>query len=256
MRLVVGGLELTSRQKSSGIFFPRATQLQFSMYFKAIMEIQHDSLNFFLQGPVGNLEAILWTPIRESSPPIAALVCHPHPLFGGTMHNKVVYNAAKSLDALGIPVLRFNFRGAGLSAGVHDKGLGERGDVQAAIDFLAQRFPNVPLLVGGFSFGSWVALRVGCADSRVHELLGLGIPVNSSDFTYLANCEKPKLFVQGTNDEYGASEKVESVVALAAGETRLAFIQDAGHFFAGFLDQLDQAITTWLTERHPELRKL
>ncbi len=220
------------------------------------MLIHHDSRNFFLQGPAGALEAILWTPTRSGTPRIAAVVCHPHPLFGGTLHNKVVYHAAKSLDALGIPVLRFNFRGAGLSAGVHDRGLGERTDVQAAIDYLAAQYPETPLLVAGFSFGSWVGLQVGCADARVHELIGLGIPVNNSDFTYLAGCAKPKLIVQGTNDEHGAWEKVESVVALAAGDTRLSFIQGADHFFSGYLEQLDQSVTSWLLERHPEVRKM
>ena len=220
------------------------------------MQIHHDSRNFFLQGPVGRLEAILWTQTRPGAPALAAVLCHPHPLFGGTMHNKVIYHAAKSLDALGIPVLRFNFRGAGLSAGKHDRGLGESEDVQAAIDFLAAEFPNIPLLAGGFSFGCWVGLRVGCADPRVRELLGMGIPVNNSGFSYLENCNKPKLIVQGTNDEHGAREKVEQVVARAAGDTRLHFVQGADHFFVGHLDQLDQAITTWLMERHPALHKV
>jgi alpha/beta superfamily hydrolase len=220
------------------------------------MHTRHDSRSFFLPGPAGKLEAIAWTPTHVASPALAAVLCHPHPLFGGTLHNKVVYQAAKSLDALGIPVLRFNFRGAGLSAGEHDKGIGERGDLKAAIDYIAEQFSNIPVLVGGFSFGSWVAMQVGCADHRARELLGLGIPVNSSDFSYLANCPKPKLIVQGTNDQHGAWEKVEAVVAVAAGDTRLSFVQDADHFFAGFLDQLDQAITTWLVERHPELKKI
>jgi uncharacterized protein len=220
------------------------------------MLIHHDSRNFFLEGPAGKLEAILWTPARSVAPQIAAVLCHPHPLFGGTLHNKVVYQAAKSLDALGIPVLRFNFRGAGLSAGEHDRGSGERGDVQAAIDFLAREYSGASLLVGGFSFGSWVGLQVGCADARVHELIGIGIPVNGSDFRYLENCGKPKLIVQGTKDEYGAWEKVETVVARTAGDTRLTFVQDADHFLAGQLDKLDQAITTWMMERHPELRKI
>jgi len=219
------------------------------------MQIHHDSRNFFLQGPVGRLEAILWTPTRTSASALAAVLCHPHPLFGGTLHNKVVYQAAKSLDALGIPVLRFNFRGAGLSAGEHDRGLGERGDVQAAIDFLATEFSGVPLLLCGFSFGSWVGLRVGCYDPRVHELIGLGIPVNSSDFTYLESCHKPKLIAQGTNDEHGSSEKVEAIVAHAAGETRISFVQGADHFFTGHLGLLDEAITSWLIERHPEIQK-
>ena len=219
------------------------------------MLIHHDSRHLFLQGPAGRLEAILWTPARAERPPLAAVLCHPHPLFGGTMHNKVVYQAAKSLDALGIPVLRFNFRGAGLSAGTHDRGAGEAGDVQAALDFLATEVPHLPVLLGGFSFGSWVGLRVGCADERVHELIGLGIPVNSTDFAFLETCNKPKLVVQGINDEHGAREKVQQTVAHAAGETRLVFVQDADHFFAGQLDELDKAITDWLLEHHPELQK-
>ena len=218
------------------------------------MQIQHDSRNFFLNGPSGQLEAILWTPTRSATPRLAAVVCHPHPLFGGTLHNKVVYQAAKSLDALGMPVLRFNFRGAGRSAGAHDRGLGEQGDVQAAVEFLAGEFPDTPLLLAGFSFGSWVGLRVGCADSRVTELIGLGIPVNSSDFTYLLSCNKPKLFVQGANDEHGAQHKAEELVAALPGENQLVFISDADHFFAGKLNQLDRAITVWLVRRHPELQ--
>ncbi len=220
------------------------------------MQIRHDSRTFFLEGPAGRLEAILWTPTRAGVLTLAAVFCHPHPLFGGTLHNKVVYQAAKSLDALGVPVLRFNFRGAGLSAGEHDRGLGEREDVQAALDFLAKEFPGTPLLVGGFSFGSWVGLQVGCQDSRVLELIGLGIPVNGSDYSYLETCLKPKLIVQGTNDEHGAWETLESLVARIPGDTRLSFVQGADHFFTGHLDQLDDAITTWLTERHPKLHKL
>lgn len=220
------------------------------------MRIHHDSHSFFLQGPAGRLEAILWTPTRPGTLVLAAVLCHPHPLFGGTLHNKVVYQTAKSLDALGIPVLRFNFRGAGLSAGEHDHGQGERGDVQAAIDFLATEFPRLPLLVGGFSFGSWVGLQVGCVDARVSELLGVGIPVNNSSFEYLESCAKPKLIIQGTNDEHGAWEKVEQAVPRMPGETRLVFVQDADHFFVGRLDQVDQAITNWLIERHPQLSKL
>jgi alpha/beta superfamily hydrolase len=220
------------------------------------MQIHHDSRKLFLNGPAGRLEAILWAPTRAEQSPIAAVLCHPHPLFGGTLHNKVVYQAAKSLDSLGIPVLRFNFRGAGLSSGEHDRGIGERGDVQAAVDFLAQAFPGRALVLGGFSFGSWVGLCVGCADARVRELMGLGIPVNSSEFTYLETCDKPKLIVQGTLDEHGAWEKVEQIVARIPGGTRLVFVQNADHFFAGHLEELDKAICDWVTERHPELHKL
>ena len=212
------------------------------------MTAAHDSRNFFLEGLAGRLEAILWTPATTVPPQLAAVVCHPHPLFGGTMHNKVVYQAAKSLDALGIPVLRFNFRGAGLSGGEHDRGQGEQGDVRSALDFLHNEFPGVPLLVAGFSFGSVVGLRVGCEDPRVSHLIGLGIPVNSSDFSFLNGCNKPKLFVHGSNDKFGAAEKVKTLVASWPGENRLVVVDEADHFFAGKLDQLDRAINTWLTD--------
>ena len=180
---------------------------------------------------------------------MAALVCHPHPLFGGTMHNKVVYQAAKSLDALGLAVLRFNFRGTGLSEGKHDRGEGERGDVRAALDFLAAEFPNIPLLVAGFSFGSWVGLRAGCEDPRVTSLIGLGAPVNNADFSYLTHCPKPKLFVHGSNDMYGAVDKLNAVVAAVPGENKIVVVDAADHFFVGKLDQVDAAITNWMSDR-------
>jgi uncharacterized protein len=212
------------------------------------MSAQHESRNLFLAGPAGRLEAILWSP-TVGSPPLAALVCHPHPLFGGTMHNKVVYQAAKSLDALGLPVLRFNFRGAGTSEGKHDRGEGERGDVRAALDFLAAEFPIIPLLIAGFSFGCWVGLRAGCEDARVTSLIGLGAPVNNADFSYLAKCAKPKLFVHGSNDMYGDPVKLSNLVASLPGENKLVVVEDADHFFVGKLDQVDAAITNWMSER-------
>ena len=172
------------------------------------------------------------------------------------MHNKVVYQAAKSLDRLGLPVLRFNFRGTGRSEGKHDRGEGERDDVRAALDFLAAEFGNIPLLVAGFSFGCWVGLRAGCADTRVTLLIGLGAPVNNADFSYLTRCVKPKLFVHGANDIYGAVDKVRSLVPALPGENKLVVVEDADHFFVGKLDQLDRAITAWLTERHSELLPL
>jgi uncharacterized protein len=211
----------------------------------ASMSITHDSRNFFLDGPAGRLEAILWTPSGVARPPLAAVVCHPHSLFGGTMHNKVVYQTAKSLDARGLPVLRFNFRGAGLSAGEHDRGYGEQGDVRAALDFFASAFPGVPLLVAGFSFGAWVGLRAGCEHPRVSHLIGLGVPVNDSDFSFLIRCAKPKLFVHGSNDEHGAVDKVKTLVASLPGENHLVVVEGADHFFAGKLQRLDGAINSW-----------
>ena len=215
------------------------------------MSSTHESTNFFLNGPAGKLEAVLWTP-AGAAVPFAALVCHPHPLFGGTMHNKVVFHAAKALDALGIAVLRFNFRGAGLSEGSHDQGQGELDDVRSALEFLDEEFPGTPLLVAGFSFGCWVGLRIGCEDARVEKLIGIGAPVNSSDFSYLARCVKPKLFVHGSNDQFGEVGKLRQMVAALPGENELVVVNGVDHFFTGKIEELGQAVTGWLqpTVRH------
>jgi len=215
----------------------------------------------FIEGPAGKLEGIFWDPSRAHSPnakpAIAAVVCHPHPLFGGTMHNKVVYQVARTLDRVGVPSLRFNFRGVGLSAGKHDRGHGERADVRAALDFVAAEFPDVPLLVAGFSFGCWVGLRVGSEDSRVTELVGVGPPVNDSDFSYLAKTEKPRLFILGEKDQYGSPEQLEKLIATfpkpVQRETKAVIVPGADHFFVGQLNEVDAALSTWLLERHPEL---
>ena len=213
------------------------------------MTTGHESRSFFLAGPAGRLEAILWTPTANPKPPMACVVCHPHPLFGGTMHNKVVYQVAKSLDLLGLAVLRFNFRGTGLSEGVHDDGKGEQGDVRAALDFLSAEFAAVPQLVAGFSFGSVVGLRVGCEDARAAALIGLGLPVNRFEFPFLAACSKPKLFLQGAKDQFGAIEKTREVFAGFAEPKRLVEIADGDHFFVGKLDQVDRAIGDWVAQQ-------
>jgi len=210
------------------------------------MSTTHESKNFFLAGPAGKLEAVLWTPAHGAQPGFAAVVCHPHPLFGGTFHNKVVYQAAKALDACGGAVLRFNFRGTGLSEGTHDRGLGERDDVRAAVEFLAGHFSDVPLVVAGFSFGCWVGLRVGCEDERVKRLIGIGAPVNDSDFTYLEKCSKAKLFVHGSNDEFGDVKKLMALVNGLPGEKELVVVDGADHFFKGKIEELGKAISEWM----------
>jgi alpha/beta superfamily hydrolase len=203
---------------------------------------------FFMDGPAGRIEAMLWT-VNAPEVTRVAVVCHPHPLFGGTMHNKVVFQIAKTLHQHDMPVLRFNFRGAGLSEGRHDKGRGETGDVSAALDHLAKEFPSRPILLAGFSFGAYVGLRVGCEDPRVMEVVGLGIPVNDSDLSYLASCAKPKLFLQGARDQFGSRERVESLFAKLPGPKKLMFIEDADHFFTGKLSQMTHALAEWLDER-------
>jgi uncharacterized protein len=216
-----------------------------------------------LTGPAGRLEAILWSSPGKGDaarPPVAAVVCHPHPLFGGTMHNKVVYQTAKTLHRFALPVVRFNFRGVGMSEGTHDKGAGETDDVRAVIDFLAQEYPGVPLLVAGFSFGSWVGLRAGCGDARVAELIGLGLPVGdlgSRSFDFLDGCDKSKLLVSGEFDRFGPPKNLRAMVEQCPEHvrnyTKVEIIAGGDHFFAGHLPDLDRAMAEWLLERHPEL---
>jgi alpha/beta superfamily hydrolase len=199
-----------------------------------------------LRGPAGRLEALLNA--GQPDAPYAALVCHPHPLGGGTMHNKVVYHTAKAFQSLGLPVLRFNFRGTGLSEGEHDHGRGEQDDVRAALDWLQNEFSR-PILFAGFSFGSFVGLRVCCGDARVRGLVGLGLPVHAEgrDYSYdfLRECPQPKLFISGTRDQYGPQEKVAAVIGHAKPPAALMWIEDADHFFAGKLDQVREAIAGW-----------
>ena len=192
-----------------------------------------------LRGPAGRLEAILNTG-RENAP-YAALVAHPHPLGGGTMHNKVVYHTAKAFSSFGLPVLRFNFRGTGLSEGAHDEGRGEVDDVHAAMDWLSGRYPGLPLLFAGFSFGSNVGLRACCGDPRVEGLVGIGLPVRAAgrDYTYdfLPGCGTvPKLFISGDSDEFSPRGVLESYLVAAAKPKRIVWIGGADHFFAGTAD--------------------
>jgi uncharacterized protein len=185
---------------------------------------------------------------------MAAVVCHPHPLFGGTMHNKVVYHAAKTLHRYGLAVLRFNFRGVGLSEGAYDEGRGETADVRAALDYLNAEFPGAPLLAAGFSFGAAAGLRAGCQDSRVIELIGMGFPVNDLEAGYLRTCAKPKLLIQGAGDRYGSEENWKALVAgfspETAAKTQVLFIPEADHFFTGHIDEMTDALAGWLTQRH------
>jgi alpha/beta superfamily hydrolase len=200
-----------------------------------------------LPGPAGSLEALLNT--GDPGAPYAALVCHPHPLGGGTMHNKVVYHAMKALNGLGIPVLRFNFRGTGRSAGEHDDGRGEQDDVRAALDWLDNEFHR-PILFAGFSFGANVGMRVSCGDPRVAGIIALGLPVAAEGRTYtyryLPACTKPKLFISGDRDQYGPQSEVEAIVATAPEPRRLLWIADADHFFVGKLPQVQSAIVEWV----------
>jgi alpha/beta superfamily hydrolase len=186
----------------------------------------------------GHLEAIL----KESAAPFAAVVvCHPHPVAGGTMNNNVVYRVAKALAAAGASVLRFNFRGVGRSTGVYDHGAGEEDDARAALDFLAQRYPGVPLWMAGFSFGARVGLTVGAADPRIEKLLGVGLALKMFDYGFLATSPKPKAIIQAADDEFGGREAITAAVATMADPKRLWVVDSATHLFPGRLDELERA---------------
>jgi len=173
-------------------------------------------------------------------------VCHPHPLYGGAMHNKVVFRADKAAVHLEAPTLRFNFRGVGQSEGKYADGIGERDDARAALDYLTERFPQTPVTMMGFSFGSVVGLAVGSAEPRVNSLVGIGLPVNSADFSFLLEVLKPKLLVQVTQDKFGSREKMEQLFSSLKDPKRLRFVEDADHFLAGKLHELQSEIQEFL----------
>jgi len=186
----------------------------------------------------GELEAILKEP---AAPVAAAVLCHPHPLGGGTMNNNVVYRAAKALGDAGVAVLRFNFRGVGASTGRHDGGPGEEEDALAALDVLAQRHPELPLWMAGFSFGARVGLTVGARDARVAKLLGIGLALRMFDYSFLDASAKPKAIVQASEDEYGPRAEVEAAFARMAAPKHLAIVDGATHLYPQHLAELEAA---------------
>ena len=198
--------------------------------------------SFFLKGPAGRLEALL----NEGRPDAthAALVCHPHPLYGGTMHNKVVYRLARGLRRAGIAVLRFNFRGVGGSAGVFDSGKGEMEDYRAALDFMSARYPGTPLWAAGFSFGSWVGLETGAADPRVSVLIGIAPPVAREGYTFENTLEstKPKFLVQGDLDELCPIQSMWAFYAKLKEPKELVVIDGASHLFEGKTREVGDAL--------------
>ena len=211
--------------------------------------------SLFLDGPAGRLEALLNAGAESATH--AAVVCHPHPLFGGTLHNKVVFHTMKALHSFGFPVLRFNFRGTGLSQGEHDHGAGEVDDVRAALDWLDGEY-HLPLIFAGFSFGAAVGLRAAFADARVRALIGVGTPVapvavdteepRVYTFDFLRDCGKPKFFISGARDQFGPRSKLEALLASVPEPKKLVVIEGADHFFEGRLRELREAIETWMKE--------
>lgn len=194
--------------------------------------------SFLLPGPAGPIECRLRHPHdgpQVAAPTGAAVVCHPHPLFGGSMHNKVVHAAAVALTTLGLPVLRFNFRGVGLSGGLHDAGHGEQDDMRAVLDEMARRYPGTPLLVTGYSFGAFVGLKQGCGDARVAALIGIGVPLALYDFGFLRECRKPLTLICAERDRFGPLALVMAFAAGLPGGARVLPVMDAEHGFEGKL---------------------
>jgi alpha/beta superfamily hydrolase len=192
----------------------------------------------------GRLEA-LYREIQE--PAAVAVICHPHPLGGGTLHNKVVFRAARGLESANVATLRFNFRGVGTSAGKHEEGIGEVGDVLGAIDWVKRHHPGVRIIVGGFSFGAWVATRAACELPDVFAVFLIGTPVNKYDFGYLRHCDKPMLFLHGSQDEHGDVAKLDKIVG-AVRDAESVIVAGADHFFTKQIEAVEETMRNWAIE--------
>ncbi|HEU5230101.1 MAG TPA: alpha/beta fold hydrolase [Ktedonobacteraceae bacterium] len=199
-------------------------------------------LHINIPTPQGHLEGILKPEEEGSQPHYAGLVCHPHPLYGGTMHNKVVFKVAQTLQAMNIPTLRFNFRGVGHSSGTYDEGRGEMDDVRYSLEFLSRHYPGVPVILGGFSFGSYVGLRVAAIDDRVQAMIGLGVPARMFDLETLQGCHKPKLFIHGTKDELAPYDLARKWFEQLPAPKSMVAVPGADHFFQGNLDEVQAII--------------
>jgi alpha/beta superfamily hydrolase len=198
--------------------------------------------SLFINGPVGRLEALLEEP--EFDEPIeAALVCHPHPQHGGTMHNKVVYRIARGLRKAGFVVLRFNYRGVNLSEGAYDHGNGELEDARSCLSLLRARYPELPYSIAGFSFGSRISLKLGCQLPDPKRLIAVGFPTIYADRSYLEGCGCERIFLQSTNDEFGPVPDLEQFYATLPQPKQIRLIEAQDHFFAGALETLENAVT-------------
>jgi len=199
-----------------------------------------------IPGPVGPLEALLDLPAGE--PRAVAVFGHPHPLHGGTMHTKALYQAAKAMPRIGVAALRFNFRGCGRSAGTFDSGPGEKDDFRAALAFATERFPDLPIWAAGMSFGSWVAMNVGAEDPRVSLLLGIAPPVDRYEFDVLKTCTLPKFIIHGESDELISIKDIRRFYAQIPEPKELVTIEDANHLFEGKTSMVGEAVEDLLAD--------
>jgi uncharacterized protein len=258
MRATTAPAQLATRRGDStpAVIFPEKSSSPIASRSRAVRSVT-------FAGPAGRLEGVL--NLGAPDAPFAALVCHPHPAFGGNLHNKVVYHAMKAFNSpdfgLGWPVLRFNFRGAGLSEGVHD-GQAEVDDVLAALNWLEREFQR-PVILAGFSFGAVMALRACCSLNTsqsssknapvIRTLIALGLPTQIQSpayrYSFLQNLTIPKLFLSGDRDEFAPSEELKRVFASAAEPKQLILLPGADHFFSGQLEPMQRAIASWVKEK-------
>jgi alpha/beta superfamily hydrolase len=197
--------------------------------------------SLFIPGPAGRLEAVLEEP-EDQAPHEAVLICHPHPQFGGTMHNKVVYRLARGMRRAGAVALRFNYRGVNMSEGSYDNGVGELEDARVALEFLRSRYPELPFSLAGFSFGSRIILRLGCEVPGARRLMAVGFPAGDAASRTLGGCEIPRVFIQSTNDQFGPRDAMESYFGGLEGPKELVWVEARDHFFAGGLDEFEEAV--------------
>lgn len=189
----------------------------------------------------GHLEALLRNPDGVFRG--GGIFCHPHPIHGGTMHTKAVYRAAQAFQDLGLRTLRFNFRGVGCSTGTFDDGIGEEEDVRAALDWLELGgVREMPVVLGGISFGSMVGMAVGVGDPRVRALVGLGLPIHVYDYAYLSATDKPVLVVQGGEDQFGTATEVRESLGPLGDHITVEGIPGSGHLFENHLEELQAII--------------
>lgn len=197
--------------------------------------------SLFLAGPEGRLEALIEEPEFEA-PVEAAIVCHPHPQFGGTMHNKVVYRLARGLRASGCVVLRFNYRGVNLSEGEYANGIGETEDARVALREVQARYPDLPLLAAGFSFGSRVALRLASQEDAIRRVIAVGFPTRMEERDFVYRVKAPRFFVQSTNDEFGPRQHLTELYETLAPPKELHWVEATDHFFKDNLDGFESVI--------------
>jgi uncharacterized protein len=203
-------------------------------------------MSFMIPAESVQLEAILREP--KSAPRGTVVICHPHPVYGGTMDNRIVFHAAKAASGAGLAALRFNSRGVGLSTGQFDQGIGEKEDVIAVIRWIENKYPDLPLVLAGYSFGAWVGLQVGCVEPRVNAMVGVAVPLDLYEFDFLAENSKPTLYVAATNDEFCSAENLARLEARLPAPSSLRRIDGADHFFSDQIEIVEDCMSEFFRQ--------